>query len=139
MADNDRVDGAELARQFLDHSPFGRLVEFDALELEPDRARLTLPFKEAIATAGNVVHGGAISSLIDTAATLAAWSAEFDEMPQRWGTASMTVNFMRPAKGADLVADARVTRRGASLCFCEIEVRAEDKFVASGLVTYNLA
>ena len=139
MTDGDRVDGAELARQFLEHSPFGGLVGFDALELEPDRARLTLPFRDALATTGDVVHGGAISSLVDTAATLAAWSAEFDEMPQRWGTASLTVNFVRPAKGADLVADARVTRRGGSLCFCEVEVRASDDLVATGLVVYSLS
>ena len=139
MADSDRIDGAQLARQFLEHSPFGRLVGFDALDLEPDRARLTLPFREAIATTGDVVHGGAISSLIDTAATLAAWSAEFDEMPQKWGTVSMTVNFMRPATGSDLVADARVTRRGGSICFCEVDVSADDKVVANGLVVYTLA
>ena len=135
----DRVDGMELARGFVEHSPFGGLVGFESVELEPDRARLKLPFKEELATTGDVVHGGAISSLIDTAATLAAWSTEFDEMPQRWGTAGLTVNFIRPARGADLLADARVSRRGSSLCFCEVEVRAEDKPVATGLVIYSLS
>ena len=139
MAGGDRIDGAEIARQFLDHSPFGKLIEFGELELEPDRARLTLPYREAIATTGDVVHGGAISSLIDTAATLAAWSAQFEEMPQRWGTAGMTVNFLKPARGVDLVADAGVTRRGANLSFCEVEVRAGDEVVATGLVIYSLA
>jgi uncharacterized protein (TIGR00369 family) len=134
----ERVDGAELARQFLQHSPFGGLVGLELVQLTPDRAELRLPFKPEVATTPDVVHGGAISALIDTAATAAAWSAEFAEMPERWGTVSITVNFERPASG-DLVAEARVTRRGRSLCFCEVAVEAGDKRVASGSVVYALA
>ncbi len=139
MTQSKRVDGAALARQFLEHSPFGALVGFKLTVLEPDRAELLLPFKDELATAGDVVHGGAISALIDTAATVAAWSAEFDEMPQRWGTAAMTVNFERPAKGADLTAEATVSRRGRNLCFCHVTVRAASEQVATGSVIYTLS
>ena len=39
-----------------------------------------------------------------------------------------------------LVADARVIRRGSSLCFCEVKVTGadDDALVAAGLVTYKL-
>ena len=134
----EAVDGAGLARQFLEHSPFAALVGLKLARLDPDAAELRLPFKPDIATTPDVVHGGAVGTLIDTAATAAAWSAEFVEMPERWGTVSMTVNFERPATG-DLVARAEVSRRGRSLCFCEVTVEAEGRRVASGSVVYALA
>lgn len=139
MTESKRVDGAELARQFLEHSPFGAYLGFELKTLERDRAELVLPFKSELATTGDVVHGGAISALIDTAATVAAWSAEFEEMPTRWGTAAMTVTFERPAKGGDLTAEATVSRRGRNLCFCHVAVRAASEQVATGSIVYTLS
>jgi uncharacterized protein (TIGR00369 family) len=105
----------------------------------PDRAELSLPFDESIATYGDVVHGGALASLIDVAATAAAWSAaEISDNP-RGATVSMTVDYLRAAQGKRLTAVARVTRRGSSLCFCDVEVTdADGELVAKGLVTYKL-
>jgi acyl-coenzyme A thioesterase PaaI-like protein len=42
------------------------------------------------------------------------------------------------AGGRDLLADARVLRRGGSLCSCDVEVRAGESLVAKALVTYKL-
>ena len=89
---------------------------------------------------GDVVHGGAISSLIDTAAAAAAWSgAEVPERP-RASTVGLTVDFLSPARGQGVTADARVVRRGSTgLCFCEVKVSAEDgSEIAMALVTYQL-
>ena len=86
------------------------------------------------------MHGGALSSLIDTAAAAAAWSgAEVPERP-RASTVGLTVDFLAPARAQDVSADARVVRRtGTGLCFCEVSVSAEDGTeVALALVTYQL-
>ena len=105
----------------------------------PDRARLTMPFNDALPTMGNVVHGGAIGALIDTAAAAAAWSAaEVPERP-RASTIGISVNFLAPARASGVSADARVTRRGKDLCFCEVSVTDEaGTQVANGLVSYRL-
>jgi acyl-coenzyme A thioesterase PaaI-like protein len=42
--------------------------------MEPDRAVLWMPLADSLPTLGDVVNGGAISSLVDTAAAAAAWS-----------------------------------------------------------------
>jgi uncharacterized protein (TIGR00369 family) len=74
--------GAELIAQFLEHSPFVKHLGMELREIEDDRAVLALPFREEVVTIGDVVHGGAVSTLIDTAAMAAAWSAiEFDGTP----------------------------------------------------------
>ncbi len=70
----------------------------------------------------------------------AAWSAiEFDGEPPRGTTVGLSVDFLAAARAQELLAGARVLRRGSSLCFCEVKVSGADaQLVASGLVTYKL-
>jgi uncharacterized protein (TIGR00369 family) len=140
QTDAPAAGGAALARGWLDNSPFVAHLGIAMDHMEPDRAVLSMPFADSLPTVGDVVHGGAISSLIDTAAAAAAWSgAEIPESP-RASTVGLTVNFLRPARGDGVSADARVIRRGGSgLCVCEVKVTAEDGTeVATALVTYQL-
>jgi uncharacterized protein (TIGR00369 family) len=134
------ADGAALARGWLENSPFVAHLGIRVDDMEPDHAVLSMPFSDSLPTMGDVVHGGAISSLIDTAAAAAAWSGA--EVPQRprASTVGLTVNFLRPARGQGARADARVIRRGGSgLCVCEVKVTAQDGIeVATALVTYQL-
>jgi uncharacterized protein (TIGR00369 family) len=134
----ENADGTELARGWLSNSPFVAHLGIRIDELAPDRARLSMPFGDALPTMGNVVHGGAISSLIDTAAAAAAWSGA--EVPERIraSTVGITVDFLAPARGEAVVAEARVLRRGA-ITFLGVDVSTEDgEQVATALVTYRL-
>src|SRR3954468_23722592 len=138
--DTARADGAALARGWLESSPFVAHLGIGVDLMEPGRAVLSMPFTESLPTMGDVVHGGAISALIDTTAAAAAWSgAEIPERP-RASTVGITVDFLAPARGQAVTADARIVRRGGSgLCFCEVDVAAEDGTqVALALVTYQL-
>lgn len=140
QADTAAADGGALARGWLENSPFVAHLGIEIELMEPDHAVLSMPFTESLPTMGDVVHGGAISSLVDTAAAAAAWSgAEVPERP-RASTAGITVDFLRPARGQGVTADARVLRRGGTgLCFCEVKVTAEGGTeVATALVTYQL-
>jgi uncharacterized protein (TIGR00369 family) len=130
--------GADLIRSFVPTSPFAAGAGIEIVTLEADTAELRMPFSEGLATIGDVVHGGAISTLIDTAAMAASWAT--DDVPDspRGTTVSLTVNFVAAARGADLLAHARVVKRGGTLCHCEVEVLAGDAVVAKGLVTYKL-
>jgi uncharacterized protein (TIGR00369 family) len=132
--------GGALARGWLENSPFVARLGIRLEDMEPDRVRLAMPFSDWLPTIGEVVHGGAISSLIDTAAAAAAWSgAEVPERP-RASTVGLTVDFLAPARGQGVTADARLVRRGSTgLCFCEVSVTADDgTHVALALVTYQL-
>ena len=99
---------------------------------------LALPFKSELATIGEVVHGGAIGAVIDTAAMAAARAT--DEIPENpeGSTVSLSVNFASAANGVDLRAEARVTKRGGRLSFCEVSVTEPDgTVVAHGIATYR--
>jgi uncharacterized protein (TIGR00369 family) len=136
----EELDGPALVRGFLDHSPFGQELGIELAALEEDRAELVLRFADRLTTYGDVLHGGAIGTLIDVAATAAAWSnAEVSDSP-RGATVSLTVDFLRAARGVDLQAVAEVVRRGSEICFCEVDVREVDgQLVAKALVTYKLS
>ena len=130
--------GAELIRAFLPTSPFAASAGIEIASLEPDDAVLRMPFREGNATMGDLVHGGAIATLIDTAAMCASWST--DEVPDtpRGTTITLNVSFVAGARGADLEAHARVAKRGGTICHCEVDVTAAGAVVAKGLVTYKL-
>jgi uncharacterized protein (TIGR00369 family) len=133
--------GAELIAEFLKHSPFVRHLGMELREIEDDRAVLSLPFTEEVVTIGDVVHGGAVSTLVDTAAMAASWSAiEVEGEPPKGTTVGLSVDFLAAARAQELNAEAIVLRRGSTLCFCEIKVHgaADGKLVATGLVTYKL-
>lgn len=98
-----------------------------------------MPTDGAVQNGAGRVHGGAITALIDNAATAAAWAHE-GLGKDAWGTTiSLTCNFLDAGKSADLIADARVKRRGRSTVFIEINVSdTDERSIAQGLVTYKL-
>lgn len=133
------MTGAQLVRRFLETSPFGLLVGLRLDAIEHDRATVVLSYRDQLVTVGDTVHGGAVSTLIDVAATAAAWSSVEATESSTGSTVSLTVDFLRPARATDLAAQARVLRRGRQLCFCDVEVTASaGELVAKGLVTYRL-
>ena len=135
----ETLTGMDVIRRFLEVSPLVRHLGMRVVGLEPDRATLVLPFAECVVTVGDVVHGGAISALVDTTAMAAAWSTPELPANPRGTTVGLTVDFLTAARAQDLTAVGRVIRRGKSLCFCEVSVAdAGGQVVAVGLVTYKL-
>jgi uncharacterized protein (TIGR00369 family) len=133
------TSGADVIRGFLGVSPLVQHLGMRLVGLEPDHATIVLPFTPQVVTVGDVVHGGAISALVDTAAMAAAWSTPTLPAVPRGTTVSLTVDFVAAARAQDLTAVARVVRRGKNLNFCQVDVRdAAGQVVAVGLVTYKL-
>jgi len=129
----------EMIREFIPHSPLVRHLGIELRSLEQDRADLFLPYRPELATMGDVVHGGAIATLIDTAGTAAAWADTTEPDNAGGATVSMTVDYMAAARGGDLLASALVVRRGRSICFCEVTVNEPpgDRIVAKGMLVYR--
>lgn len=131
--------GATIER-FIVRSPYGALLGLRSEALEPDRVRLRLPFRPDVTTIGEMVHGGAIASLVDVAATAAAWASPRASLGARGSTVGFSLSFLAPGLGKDLVADARVVQRGSTLCICEVAVSDDaGRDVARALVTYRLS
>jgi uncharacterized protein (TIGR00369 family) len=139
MSVENQSEGGAL-RQFVANSPLGRKLGIELESVDKDRAGLRLPYDKSLATAGDVVHGGAIAALADTAATVACWSGVEVASVRSGATASLTIDYLAPAKGTGLTASSRVLRRGKSLCYCEVDVISDEgTLIAKALVSYSFS
>jgi len=126
----------------LAQAAFVRRLGMQVETVETDRAVLTLPFDDEAVTVQDIIHGGAIASLIDTAAVAAAWSTvDFEGDSPHGATVSLTVNFLSSARSQGIAAEAKVQRRGSRIVFLEVTVTGRDdgRVIATALVTYSLA
>jgi uncharacterized protein (TIGR00369 family) len=136
MADRDR----RLIIQTLERAPFAALLNLKIESAAGGAATVRMPFDLRILNDGGPaapIHGGAIAALVDVAACAAVWSlAE----TTRTATISMTVNYTGFAVNSDLIARARVKRRGKRIASLSVEiVDASDALIADALVTYKIA
>ena len=116
---------------------FAALLGVELLEREHDRVVVKLPYQPKLGVGR--IHGGAISALVDIAATAAFWSCPDVTPASQGATVGFTINFLRLAVATDLLATATVRRRGGTLCTGDVSVRndAGDE-VAAAIVTYKL-
>ena len=116
---------------------FAALLGARLVESERDRVVVKLPYAPKLGVGR--IHGGAISALVDIAATAAFWSSPDVTPASRGATVGFTINFLNLAVASDLTATATVRRRGGTLCTGNITVCDEDgQEVAVAIVTYKL-
>ena len=119
---------------------FGDLIGTRLEHLEDGYCRVRMPFKDDLSRGDELVHGGAIAALIDKAGTAAAWSYSDIGEDARGATVGITVSYLQGAVSCDLVAEARVVRRGGSITVIDVEVRNPGgDLIAKGPVTYKLS
>ena len=120
-----------------DEVAFNRLCGLRITRWDPEGAEATLPFADELTAHADILHGGVIAALIDTIGSGAVMAGHDYDSGTRSMTVSLTVNYLSVAPRQDLVASARVTKRGRLMSFAEVEVRGAEtgKPVAQGLVT----
>jgi uncharacterized protein (TIGR00369 family) len=120
--------------------PYSDLLGIRSEEILEDRVRLVLPFRPELTTVGEMVHGGAIASLVDVAATAAAWATPRATLQARGSTIGFSINYLKPGLGCDLHCEARVIQRGRAVCVVDVSVaNAAAGVVARAMVTYRLS
>lgn len=106
--------------------------------LEEGLARIMLPFREEFL--GDpfrpALHGGVLSSLIDVAGGLAVLTRL--STGELCHTIDMRVDYLRPGRPVDMVAEGRVVRIGNRTGFAHVRVEQEEQLVAEGRTVYNL-
>ncbi len=124
-----------------DMSPFAKKLGIVCDHVEDDRAVYSMAFDEDNVTIGDVVHGGAICSLADVAATGAAWSTITEPGKYRGITIDLSLSFIGAARSSGIVADATVVKRGGTVCFVDVELRSTDgrELIARCKVVYKLS
>ena len=72
------------------------------------------------APSGPIVHGGMVTTLLDTAMGGACWSVLADE--ESFLTAELRTEFMRSARPGVLRAEGRVVQRNRRVAFCAADL-----------------
>jgi uncharacterized protein (TIGR00369 family) len=126
--------------EIIGRSPFAKRLGIQVEAVGEGIVRARLPYDPGNTTVGDQVHGGALSSLVDVAATAAAWcTRDLPERP-RGTTIGFQIQFLSGARAETVTAEARVISRGRSITIVEVDARAPDgRPVVRALVTYKLS
>ena len=101
-------------RAFVPASPFAKELGIELVDLRRTTPSCGCRGRRELATIGDIVHGGAIAALLDTAGMAAAWSDDIVPEKLAGSTVSMTVSFVAAAVASDLTAHASSCAAGAA-------------------------
>jgi uncharacterized protein (TIGR00369 family) len=143
MDDPDRLERMRLLHGgFMNLVPHNRALGIEVVSLEPGTATMRLPYAEHLV--GNpetgVVHGGAISSLMDACCGAAVFMALAQPVPI--ATLDLRIDYLRPASPRRAVTSkAHCYRVARSVAFvrCVAFHDDENDAIASAAGTFMLA
>lgn len=119
-ADRVSADMSELPPRL--RSPFDLLIGTEWLDDDPERARVRLPVRDELRQPLGLVHGGVISSLIESVCSRATAVAVLPDDMAAMGQ-SITVSFLRPVTEGHAEVEARARHRGRTTWVWDVEVR----------------
>src|SRR2546430_16400180 len=136
MSENE-LDPARVARarEAFASVPYARLLGLELGEISSGAVSIHLEVRDELRQNQGVVHGGAVASLIDTAAAFAVLTQL--EIGERVTTTDLTIHYLRPITEGRMAATARIVRGGRRLFVLSVEVRNDrNVLVATACTTY---
>jgi uncharacterized protein (TIGR00369 family) len=134
MSENE-LDPARVARARAAFAavPYAKLIGLELGEISPGAVSIHLEVRNDLKQNQGVIHGGAVASLIDTAAAFAVLT-QLDQN-ERVSTTDLTIHYLRPASSGRLTAEARIVRGGRRLFVLSVEVRNDQQILVATAVT----
>jgi uncharacterized protein (TIGR00369 family) len=114
------MDEADGQTTFGASIPFVQFCGIEAVGWDDGRTRLRLVLRPEHLNNIGIAHGGILCTLLDVAMGTAARMTVGGSVV----TLDMQTRFLNPGRGT-LQAEGRVTRAGASVLFCEADIRDE--------------
>jgi uncharacterized protein (TIGR00369 family) len=120
---NETLNPPSLA-EAINAKGFTAVAGFRVVTVRPGYAELVLPRRDDLLQFFGHFHGGVITALADQAAGIAVTS----QLPKgRIGvTVELKINFMEPARGAELVARAKTLKMSGSIGVATVEIFSKD-------------
>jgi 1,4-dihydroxy-2-naphthoyl-CoA hydrolase len=114
---------------------FAELIGIEWLSAGPDEARARVEVRDELLQPFGIVHGGVMSSLVESICSYATAGAVYDEGMAAMGQ-SINVSFMRPVSEGSLEVVARARHQGRTTWVWECEVlNAEGRVCALSQMT----
>lgn len=125
----------ELLRQTQARLERNAFAQYNRMELEsvrPDGAVFRLEIRPESRNPFGMVHGGALYTLADNAAGVAAHTDG-----RAYVTQTSSLHFLRSQAAGTVRAEGRVRHRGKSTCLAEVDITGEDgTLLATGEFTF---
>ncbi len=126
----------EQALKIFHRVPYVNLLKMELSDIKSGEAVLELEIRDELKQPQGLLHGGAISSLIDTATAFAA--ATMLEEGENAFTSNLTVHFLRSVRKGKIKCKAKVIKDGKRLITVSAEVNNDDgELIATGITTYS--
>jgi 1,4-dihydroxy-2-naphthoyl-CoA hydrolase len=114
---------------------FAELIGIEWISADPDEARARATVRDELLQPFGIVHGGVISSIVESICSYATAGAVYDRGMAAMGQ-SINVNFMRPISEGAIEVVARARHRGRTTWVWEAEVRdSQDRVCALSQMT----
>jgi uncharacterized protein (TIGR00369 family) len=129
----------QVAEEFI---PFNKFLGIRVTIAERGRVELELPFREELIgdPMKRAIHGGVLSTLIDTTGGMAVWGAILDPHLSV-STIDLRVDYLRPGKPETLVCEGTAVRVGRSVGVTDMRVfhrSAPSSTIATGKGVYAI-
>ncbi|WP_306316225.1 MULTISPECIES: PaaI family thioesterase [unclassified Streptomyces] len=111
-----------MAQKALESQPFSRLLQARITRFDAGVATLELDIRPELQQQNGFVHGGVLSYAADNALTFAAGSALGPSVL----TSGFSIQYVRPARGATLVASAEVVNAGRRQAVVRVDLTTTD-------------
>ena len=136
-------DPLELARQFMQALPHAKALGMHLTKMGTGTATITMDYDPRFIgdPATGVLHGGAISALMDTASGAAVMSHPAAATATATATLDLRIDYMRPATpGQSITARAECYHVTRSVAFIRVTATDEDEArpVATGTGAFTL-
>lgn len=135
------TDILQIARQFIHALPHSRALGMELVALGDGTATITMPWDPRLVgdPSTGVLHGGAVSTLMDTASGAAVMS--HSSGPIATATLDLRIDYMRPATpGQRITARAECHHMTRSVAFIRVTAVDEDESrpVAMGTGAFSI-
>lgn len=121
-------------------SPFSAHIGAEMEELSEGYARLVLVLEPHHTNPNGVMHGGVITTMMDSALGAALGALRGEEARRNpHATIEMNASFLAGARPGDrVVVEGRVLRMGRSIAFGEAEARRGEELIAKGRLAFAI-
>ena len=129
--------------EFFRGFPFFKLMGFELVEVEPGRARLSMPWRSDLTQPAGIMHGGALAALVDTAIAHSLLLTPQYLAAKAQGailvSVDLRIKYLRPVSSGLITCEARAPRVGRQVTHTSALVTdAAGKEVASGDSIYMM-